>query len=161
MVKKNEEKTKLDYRFYIFLIIFLIIFVVIMTFVFDKSLAENQVEQIDEHEYNMSHLDQIEEYEIKISPRSDGTLDMLYHIRWRVLNDQKDGPLTWVKVGIPNSHIDEVISGTAGIKDIRYYSSDGDYVRIDFIDKYYAGQSVNIDFSFHQSHKPRLLQLVH
>ena len=150
----KEEKIKLDYKSYIFLILFLIVFVVVMTFVFDKSLAEdtNQIEQIDAHEYNMSHLDQIEEYTIKVVPRSDGTLDMVYHIKWRVLNDQKDGPLTWVKIGIPNSHVDEIVSGSASIKDIRYYSSGGDYVRIDFHDKYYAGQAVNIDFSFHQSY---------
>ncbi len=153
-MEKKREKIKLDYKYYIFLFAFLTVFVFFICSTFSHSFAEgtNSLEQIDEHEYNMSHLDQIEEYTIKVVPQNDGTLDIIYHIRWRVLNDQKEGPLTWVKIGIPNSHVEKIVSDSAHIKDIRYYSSGGDYVRIDFLNKYLAGQSVDIDFSIHQSY---------
>ena len=54
--------------------------------------------------YASGPLDEIEDYEITVSPNSDGTLNMLYHIEWKVLDSDSEGPLSWVKVGIPNYH---------------------------------------------------------
>ena len=53
-------------------------------------------------------LDYIHEYIVKVDPRYDGTLDIEYRIKWEVLNDTKDGPLTWIVVGIPNVYVDEL-----------------------------------------------------
>ena len=146
MMAKNT-KFKYDFKFYIFLIIFLLVVVSGVSLHISKSFAETKTKY-----ESVAHLDEIEEYTIKIAPRQDGTLDMVYHIKWKVLDDKTEGPLTYVRIGIPNSHVDEIQSASAHIKDISYYNVDGDYVRIDFMDKYYAGQSVNIDFSIHQSY---------
>ena len=35
-----------------------------------------------------SPIDEIQLYEIKIDPRTDGTLDMIYKIEWKVLDDK-------------------------------------------------------------------------
>ena len=42
-------------------------------------------------------LDEIQNYTIKVDPRQDGTLDMKYHIEWRVLDSTTEGPLSWYK----------------------------------------------------------------
>ncbi len=101
-------------------------------------------------------LDEIKNYNITIDPRSDGTLDMTYHIDWLVLDSTSEGPLTWVKIGIPNSHIDTIKALSANIKSINYLSESGSYVRIDLDRAYNAGETVPLDFSFHQSYMYRL-----
>lgn len=95
-------------------------------------------------------LDKIEYYEIKVDPRSDGTLDMRYSITWRVLNDDLEGPLTWVKIGIPNCYVNEIKGLTSNISEIDYYSDEGSYIRIDFDRSYYANETLTFKFSFHQ-----------
>ena len=42
--------------------------------------------------------------------------------------------MTWVKVGIPNSHVDTVEAITDNIESAKYYSSGGDFVRVDLYD---------------------------
>lgn len=96
-------------------------------------------------------LDRIDYYEIKIDPRDDGTLDMHFNIVWTVLDSKTEGPLKWIKIGIPNYHVDEIRSISDNIKNIKYYSDSGSYIRIDFNKKYYKGEQLNIEFSIHQS----------
>lgn len=101
-----------------------------------------------------SNLDKIRDYEVKVDVRQDGTMDIRYAIEWEVLSD-KNGkePLTWVKVGIPNEHVDQLQQLTDNIESIEYYSKGGgSYVRIDFKEKYYQGAVVNFEFSIHQSY---------
>ena len=97
-------------------------------------------------------LDEITNYTITVSPREDGTLDMKYHIEWKVLDSISEGPLEWVKIGIPNMNVDNIKKLTDNIGKIQYYQDGGDYVRIDFKKKYYAGETVTFEFSIHQSY---------
>ena len=47
-------------------------------------------------------LDEILDYEITIDVNPDGTLNMIYHVDWKVLDSSSEA-LTWVKIGIPNN----------------------------------------------------------
>ena len=69
-------------------------------------------------------LDEIQEYTIQIDMRRDGTMDIQYHLDWKVLDDKSDGPLSWVKIGIPNKNVDEIKAHTDNIKKIEYNKQD-------------------------------------
>ena len=98
-------------------------------------------------------LDEIQNYELQIDMRNDGTMDIRYHLEWKVLDDSSEGPLSWVQIGIPNKNVDEIKALSNNIDNIEYYSSGGDtYVKIYFDKEYYADEIVNFDFSIHQSH---------
>jgi hypothetical protein len=97
------------------------------------------------------YLDEIQRYVITVDIRSDGTLDMLYHFEWKVLDDSSEGPLEWVKIGIANASADEIRAVSANIRNIGYLSDGGDYVRIDFDRSYYADEIITFEFSLHQS----------
>lgn len=97
-------------------------------------------------------LDEIKSYVITVDMREDGTMDIQYHLDWLVLDDTAEGPLTWVKIGIPNKHVDNMQALSQNISGIRYLSDSGSYVRIDFDRPYRAGETVAFDFSTHQSH---------
>ena len=97
-------------------------------------------------------LDEIISYTTTVSPRDDGTLDIKYNIQWEVLDSTTEGPLEWVKIGIPNQHVDNIKKISDNIKKIKYSSSGGNYVIIDFKDKYTAGEVVTFEFSIHQSY---------
>lgn len=96
-------------------------------------------------------LDRILEYQITVNPRDDGTLDMRYYIEWHVLDSTSEGPLEWVKIGVPNKFVDELEAKSSAIKDIYYYADGGAYIRIDLNRKYREGETVVLDFTFHQS----------
>ena len=97
-------------------------------------------------------LDEIKTYVITVDMRQDGTMDIKYHLDWTVLDDTSEGPLTWVKVGIPNSHVDSVKGLSPNIADIRYNAEGGDYIRVSLDRPYRAGETVSFDFSIHQSY---------
>jgi hypothetical protein len=102
-------------------------------------------------------IDEIQRYEISISPRDDGTLDMKFLVEWKVLDEDEDGDgLTWVKIGIPNMHADEITALTDNITDASYYTDSGAYVRVDLDREYMAGETVLFSFSIHQSYMYRL-----
>lgn len=97
-------------------------------------------------------LDQILDYTTTISPRDDGTLDIKYHIEWKVLDSTTEGPLEWVKIGIPNQHVNNIKKISNNISTVKYLSSNGNYVKVKFKNKYYAGDTVIFEFSIHQSY---------
>lgn len=98
-------------------------------------------------------LDEIQKYDITVDVRNDGSLDMNYKISWKVLDSDTEGPLEWVKIGIPNEHIDTIIAKSNNIKNIDYYSESGQtYIRVDFDRAYYAGETVDFEYSFHQGY---------
>ena len=97
-------------------------------------------------------LDEILSYIISVDVNDDATLNMSYRIRWKVLDSTTDGPLTWVKIGIPNQHISNIKAESDCIKKIVYSGSGGSYVRIDLDRKYRAGETVDISFSFTQDY---------
>ena len=51
-------------------------------------------------------LDEIQNYGVSVQLREDGTADLTYHVDWLVLDDKAEGPLEWLKIGIPNKHAD-------------------------------------------------------
>ena len=95
-------------------------------------------------------LDEIQSYEIWVEPREDATLDMRYKIAWKVLDSTKEGPLTWVKIGVPNGHLDSIKPLSPNIREAMYYENNGQYIRIDLDKEYRAGQTVVFEYSFHQ-----------
>lgn len=97
-------------------------------------------------------LDEIQDYTITIDMREDGTMDMKYHIEWKVLDSTSEGPLEWVKIGVANKHVSKVKKISDNIKKIKYVYDSGNYVRIDFKKKYYAGDVVSFDFSLNQAY---------
>lgn len=99
----------------------------------------------------ISYLDRIEKYEITIDPNKDGSLEMEFYIKWQVLNDDIEGPLEWIKIGIPNKYVSNIKALSSNIDDIYYYSDNGSYMRIDLDRRYKAGEVLDIRFSYTQS----------
>lgn len=102
-----------------------------------------------------ANLDYIEEFNITVDPRmNDGTLDIIYEIKWKVLDSTTEGPLEWVKIGVPNKEYEITGKLTNNIKSMTKYSSD--YVRIDFDRPYEAGEIVTFKYSIHQAYMYKL-----
>ena len=97
-------------------------------------------------------LDEILNYEITVDVNQDGTLRMVYHIDWKVLDSDSEGPLSWVTVGIPNKHYVSYRSLSPAIRTISYESSGGGSLRIDFDRKYYKDEVVSFEFELVQDY---------
>lgn len=97
-------------------------------------------------------LDEIVDYRIAVDVNDDATLNMTYHIDWKVLDSTSEGPLTWVRVGIPNKHHGSLEALSSSIESIKYDSSGGSFARIDFDRAYYAGEVVSFDFKVVQDY---------
>lgn len=95
-------------------------------------------------------LDEIEREIIRIDVQEDGSMYITYEIDWKVLDSTSEGPLSWVKIGIPNQYAEEFEALSDSIKKIGYYGSGGDYARLDLNREYEAGETVNMKFSIHQ-----------
>ena len=66
---------------------------------------------------------------------------------------KSEGPLEWVKIGNPNSHVDEIVGISDNIDEIRFYEESGNtYIRVDLDRKYNAGETLTIEYSIHQSY---------
>lgn len=94
--------------------------------------------------------DEIKSYVVTVDMRQDGSMDIKYHLEWTVLDDTKNGALTWVQIGVPNSHADEIRRISDNIAAVSNLSGDGSMVRVDFDRAYFAGDTVSFDFSIHQ-----------
>ena len=95
-------------------------------------------------------LDEILLYRIKVDVNEDATLTMNYHIDWKVLDSDSEGPLSWVTIGIPNSHYISYRALSSTISEI-YGKSSGE-LRIDFDREYYKGEVVSFDFELVQDY---------
>ena len=84
-------------------------------------------------------LDEITDYEITIDVNDDGTLSMVYHIDWKVLDSDSEGPLSWVNIGIPNQHYISYKALSDTISKISYSSSGGTNLKITFDRDYFGG----------------------
>ena len=90
--------------------------------------------------------DEILAYTIKVDVNQDASLNMLYHIEWKVLDDSI-GALEWVRIGIPNSHYISCDPASSNISRIKMTSQSGEqYADVYFKDKYYEDQTVSFDF---------------
>ncbi|MCR5223362.1 MAG: zinc ribbon domain-containing protein [Lachnospiraceae bacterium] len=97
-------------------------------------------------------LDEIENYEVTAVVNEDATVNLTYHIDWKVLDSNAEGPLSWVKVGIPNSHYSDPKALTDNISSIEYDSSGGSYMKIRFDREYFADEVVSFEFSVVQDY---------
>ncbi len=97
-------------------------------------------------------LDEIVDYEIDADINEDATVNLKYHIEWKVLDSDSEGPLSWVKVGVPNNHCSEPTGLTDNIKKIEFYTSNESYVRIDFDREYYKDEIAVFEFSVVQDY---------
>lgn len=100
--------------------------------------------------YQPQPQDLIHQYNVLVSPRSDGTLDITYHIWWEALDESE--ALTWVEIGMPNSNYSVYpASVSSNIRTYRH-QVDGDYValRLDFNQSYLGGDMVEFSFKVNQ-----------
>ena len=97
-------------------------------------------------------LDEIVYYEIDAYVNEDATVTLNYYLQWKVLDSDSEGPLSWVKVGIPNSHYGDITALSDNIKSIGYDSSGGSNVRIDFDREYFEGEIIPFQFSVVQDY---------
>ncbi len=95
-------------------------------------------------------LDEILNYEITADMNEDATVRLTYHIEWKVLDDTSEGDLSWVKIGIPNYHCEEITGLSDAVKEIYYDYDNGYYVRINLDRHYKKDEVVILDFSFIQ-----------
>ena len=88
--------------------------------------------------------DEILNYTITVDVNDDATLNLKYHIDWKVLDSGSGiGPLTWMKIGIPNSHVIE----TKGLSDtVDHINRSGNYAEVYLDKKYYEGEVASVDF---------------
>ncbi len=88
--------------------------------------------------------DEILNYTITVDVNKDATLNLNYHIDWKVLDSGSGiGPLSWMKIGIPNSH---VISTQPVSSTVDHINRSGNYVEVYLDRDYYEGEIASVDF---------------
>lgn len=98
--------------------------------------------------WNNRPLDQIEDYRVDVVTAPDGTLDITYSLRWRVLNDSKEGPLTWVQLGMANT--DFTVLDYGGDISSRHKSS-ADYAGFNLKRSFQKGETAEFWFTVKQN----------
>lgn len=91
-------------------------------------------------------LDEILLYSITADVKEDATVDLTYDVSWEVLDSSSEGPLEWVQIGLPNSHINEITGLSDTVSSVNTKNSGGYYAVIYFDRKYYQGEVVNFSF---------------
>ena len=98
-------------------------------------------------------LDEILNYTITVDVNEDATLHMVYHIDWKVLDSTSEGPLEWVKIGVPNSHYSSMEGRSDAVRRISGMNENGEtYARIDLDRAYCAGEVAQIEFELTQDY---------
>ena len=64
-------------------------------------------------------MDYIRSYIVTVDPREDGTADITYDIDWQVIDGDATDYLSWVKIGLANSSVDELTPLTDTISDLQ------------------------------------------
>lgn len=93
--------------------------------------------------------DEILDYEITADVNDDATVTLTYHIDWKVLDSDSLGPLSWVNIGIPNSHVEKIDALSDTISSI---DTDGNYAVVYFKKDYYENETVSFDFQVVQDY---------
>ncbi|MBO5995524.1 MAG: hypothetical protein J6Q41_08430, partial [Firmicutes bacterium] len=94
------------------------------------------------------NTDEILNFTITVDVNDDASLDMTYHIDWKVLDDSI-GELEWINLGVPNSHHENIKAISSNIDDI---NDEGDMLEI-YLDRgYREGEIVSFEFSMTQDH---------
>ena len=103
-------------------------------------------------------LDYIPDYFVTVDLRA---ADIVYDITWQVIGGDQTDYLSWVKIGLPNAHAEDLTPLTDTISDLQYTGDGGSYAKVVFARRYYSpevavqngGESrVRFAFSVHQSH---------
>ena len=100
--------------------------------------------------FAVTPTDEVKNYYVLADVNDDGTVSLFYHIEWKVLDDQKYGPVDWLKIGIANQNCDNIVAVSDNITDIYYTYDYGDYVYVYFDRSYYAGETVEFEFMLDQ-----------
>ncbi|MBO4420848.1 MAG: hypothetical protein J5783_03385 [Lachnospiraceae bacterium] len=95
-------------------------------------------------------LDVIHEYDITADFTTSGKVRLRYRLDWEVLDHKTEGPLTWIKVGIPNSHVSDIKGLSDNIRIIGYYNENGYFIRVDLDRAYKKGERLVIEFEMLQ-----------
>lgn len=77
-------------------------------------------------------LDRIQDYQVDVAVQQDGTMNIVYHLRWEVLDSDREGALSWVKLGMGNEDFEVLDCGGAA----DYVVPSGSYAKV-YLDKYY------------------------
>lgn len=94
-------------------------------------------------------LDRLLEYRITVSPGKDGSLEITYSYQWEVLNDSKEGPLTWVSLGVPNSSC-TLLGYDGAIAGLHSAYNGGGLMEFDLDREYGKGEVAVFSFTIHQ-----------
>lgn len=95
-------------------------------------------------------LDVIHEYDITADLATSGKVRLRYRLDWEVLDHKTEGPLTWIKVGIPNSHVSDIKGLSDNIRIIGFYNDNGYFIRVDLDRAYKKGERLVIEFEILQ-----------
>jgi len=89
------------------------------------------------------------DYDVKLTPRSDGTVEIKYHQRWLVTG----GSIPWVTIGTPNSNFrisaEKTGANARAVSNGSYGSWSG--IRIDLDKNYRPGEQFEIDCTIIQN----------
>lgn len=91
-------------------------------------------------------LDEIELYSITADVCDDASVDLTYEIVWRVLDSTTEGPLEWVQIGLPNSHINSMEAISDNIESLKSKTSGGSYAVVNFNQVYIKDEVVEFSF---------------
>ena len=83
-------------------------------------------------------LDYIRSYVVTVDLRQDGSADITYDIDWQVLGGDATQYLSWVKIGLPNAHAEDLTPLTDTIADLQYTDDGGSYAKVVFSRRYYS-----------------------
>ena len=98
----------------------------------------------------MADTDEIKRYTIFVEVNDDATLKIHYHLEWKVLDSGPGvGPLTWLKIGVPNSH---VISSKPISDTVDHVKISGNYAEVYLDKEYYEGDVVGVDYEIVQDY---------
>lgn len=100
--------------------------------------------------YTSRPLDEITDYQVYVETQNDGSMDITYRYEWKVLNDTREGPLTWVRLGLPNNHC-EVTDFGGAIDHVSNSYLFSEPVLKAYLDRnYYKDQTAVFWFTIHQ-----------
>ncbi len=95
-------------------------------------------------------LDEIQQLTIDATPFSDGTVELSYRLAWKVLDDEEDGPLSWVQIGVPNPYY-EILNVSGDAESYSSYNvSDQAKVWINLNREFHAGETATFGFTIRQ-----------
>lgn len=92
--------------------------------------------------------DEILNFTITVDVNEDASLNMTYHIEWKVLDDSI-GELEWIDLGVPNKYHENI---TPISETVDYINDNGSSLAI-YLDRgYKENETVTVEFSMTQDH---------